>query len=661
MQVYYLGKASATNIKIDTDDVKAQRKIDILTTGSKNTDISEILVKNRSPYKQTLFQDSIVGTVSEPPAKPPEKSYNEATELEHWEDIKKIDINEELTEREKSEVYKLLNEFHDVFIWENEKLVGGLAKTPKIKIELEEQKLVYKPPYPLSPAETSWLQAKIQELKELKILEESRSPFGSPAMLVRKDVNSYRLVQDYRQLNTFAKKVRYPLPNLESCLSSISSSKYVTKLDCSNGYWQLPLHEDSRELTAFGCVVGHFHHLVMPMGFCNSAAEFQWFIDRMLSGLKYVYVIPYLDDMYSIGDNFENMLRALRLNLERVREHRIKLGYKKCQVASRRMGLFGYLLTEKGLECNPEKVQAIRDYTTPRNITEVRRWLGLVSYYRRFIKNASLISRSLHDLVKEKATPFVWNEEVNEAFLTLKSILTSAPVLVAFDPTKELEICVDSCTYGVGAVLGQYMDPKTVKPICYYSALFTKAEINYSTTAQELLGVLKACKRFRCFITGRRTTVITDHKALKQCSKIKNDTHTLARLALKLVDYDLEIVYKKGRLHMNADALSRAIPGAGQCNLIETIDLSELAQQQRSDEEFAPIFEAVQDPEKVTSLIRRKSRQFFIADNGWLYKKTYGQNGVDRLLCIPKVMRPVILKSFHCEIESAHPGVFKTT
>lgn len=656
--VYRTGKFNAGEVSIYPNPSLKRRNFDMLTKSANINATHEVLIRNNSLHKTMLYQDSSIGHVNSINVNLKGHETINVNNFPYTEDLNLLQINPELSPDDKQKVLKVLAKYHEVFLWPHDTLKGGEANYPPIKIQLEKEELVYRPPYRLSQKELDWLDCEIEKLKDMGILEDSNSPYGSPALLIPK-AEAFRLVQDYRALNTMVTKKRYPLPNLEACLMAISGMKYVVHLDASHGFWQMKLDESSKKFTAFSTPSSHLQYKVLPQGFCNSPAEFQHMIDKMISGLKYTKCLAYIDDIIVFGPTIEILLSNLEAVLDRVRDFNLKLNYAKCKFAYEELSMFGYHLTKNGLEVDPSKCEGIINYERPTNVKAVRRFLGLVGYYRRFIKDASLWSKPLYELTK-KDTLFQWSMAAETAFQQLKSILASPPVLAHYDPNLEVQLEVDSCKFGTGAVLSLLFDEKTTKPVCYYSQLFNKAEQNYSATEQELLGLVLACKRFRPFIYGKQVKVITDHAALRQYTTLQNDSHRLARLCLKLSNFDLDVQHRSGRVHSNCDALSRAIGNGIDTEILLLAPAVNVAQQQRADVEFDPIFRALEDPDSVTNIERRKSRQFFIDQNNVLQKKCFGPKGSDRLICVPQSLRATILRSFHDDYAAAHPGYAKT-
>ena len=687
--IYFTKNLTSPLIALKQINKGKVKKIDILTSTFDPNKTDEIQIRNDSPHSIILFQDSTIGKVQEnyiPPTR------HENIPAAHIKNLNSLNINPNLTPDERRKVIEGIADYHDVFLWDESKFKGGMANYPPVSIPLTSDKIVYKPPYRLSTKEAIWLEKEVQNLKSQNILEDSDSSYGFPAILIPKN-DTFRLVQDYRLLNAMVRKKNHPLPILEQCLMSCSGMKYVSILDCKHGFWNIRLHPDSRDVTSFSCVQ-HLRYAVLPQGYINSPAEFQTMIDKMISGLKYTHGIGYLDDILSWATSVNSMINTLRRFLERIRKMNLKLNVRKAQICCQELDIFGYRLTKNGLEVDPTKCQGILEYPTPTSIKGVRRFVGLITYYRRFIKNASILCKPLYDIIKNPQGQFTWTKEADEAFKLLKNRLTSPPVLAHFDPDLEIQIEVDSCKIGVGAVLALIF-PDGPKPVCYFSQLFTPVEMRYGSSEIELNGLVKTLEKWRTYIWGRKVKIITDHAPLRQHTTIQNFSNRLARLSLRLSNYQLEVVHKSGKLHTNCDALSREIKGAdelkclaatelsfknespciiceaitkyslrhdepGEINLVLSLSPVDLTTMQKEDPEFDPIFQALKDPDKVSNKIKRLSRQFFISDQGTLYKKVYGAQGRDRIMCVPRKMRPEILKKYHDDFQTAHPGQYKT-
>ncbi|UYV73333.1 K02A2.6-like [Cordylochernes scorpioides] len=370
--------------------------------------------------------------------------------------------------------------------------------------------------YRVSPAERRVIQSEVEKMMETKIIRPSSSPWASPVILVRKKDGSLRFCVDYRRLNKITKKDVYPLPRIDDALDTLSGSRTGRK-------------------TAFITPDGLYEFNVMPFGLCNAPATFERMIDNVLRGLKWDMCLCYLDDIVVYGSTFKEHLTRLYKVLRCIQQAGLCLNYKKCHFASRQITILGHVVNEFGTQPDPEKVKAIVHFPKPRNISETRSFLGLSSYYRRFIKSYANKSRPLNSLLK-KDEKFIWGEEQDESFRILKQELGSSPVLGHFIEGAETHVHTDASGYGLGAVLVQIQNDAE-RPIAYASRTLTKAEKNYSTTEKECLAVVWALGKFR---------------------PLERSIGRLACWALKLQEYDINIVYKSGRKHKDADCLSRS-------------------------------------------------------------------------------------------------------
>ncbi|CAH2089856.1 unnamed protein product [Euphydryas editha] len=292
----------------------------------------------------------------------------------------------------------------------------------------------------------------------------------------------------------------------------------------------------------------------MPFGLKNAPSTFQRLMNTVLSGLQGLHCYIYLDDCILYSADLSSHIDKLKLVLERFRQHNLKLQPDKCEFLRREVTYLGHVITDKGVSPNPEKVRAIESLPAPKNPKDVKSFLGLVGYYRRFIENFSKITKPLTSLLK-KDVSFHWTQEQELAFQTLKHKLISAPLLQYPDYSKPFILTTDASNYAVGAILSQGEIGKD-KPIAYASRTLNKAEGNYSTTEKELLAILFGVKTFRPYLYGYQFKIVTDHRPLVWLFNVKDPGSRLMRWRLKLEEYNYEIIYKQGRLNSNVDTLS---------------------------------------------------------------------------------------------------------
>ena len=334
------------------------------------------------------------------------------------------------------------------------------------------------------------------EMQKNKVIEPSSSPWASPIVLVRKRDGTHRFCVDYRELNALTTPDGFPLPWIEDLLEQLGDSRYFSTIDLASGFWQIPMHPSSQPKTAFVVPQGLFEFRVMPFGLTNAPGVFQRLMQRVLSGLNPTdssqFVSVYLDDVLVFSKTLEDHLNHLRIVIQRLVEAGLKLKPAKCHFAREELEYLGHIITREGLKTNPRLIEAVREFRTPRNIHEVRRFLGLASYYRRFVQGFARIAAPLHYLTR-KEVQWLWTPKCDCAFQQLKNLLTTAPVLAypKFDQGYTLE--TDASIHGLGAVLSQRQSDTQLHPVAYASRALSQAERNYAITELETLAVVWQC------------------------------------------------------------------------------------------------------------------------------------------------------------------------
>jgi Reverse transcriptase (RNA-dependent DNA polymerase). len=396
----------------------------------------------------------------------------------------------------------------------------------------------------------------VTEMEQAGVIEPSQSPWSSPVVIVRKKDGKPRFCIDFRRINQISEKDAYPLPQVQATLDKLRGATYLSTLDLKNGYWQVPLTPESKAITAFTVPGrGLMQFRVLPFGLHSAPATFQRLLDRVLGPELEPNVFVYLDDIIIVSKTFNDHLKLIREVCQRLRHARLRLNIEKCRFCVNQLKYLGHLVDHRGIHTDPDKIDAIRTLKAPTNIREIRRFLGTVSWYRRFIKNFSRTARPLTQLLHKKAK-WKWTEEEEIAFQTLKQHLITAPVLACPDFGRPFTLQTDASEYGLGAVLTQEIDHKE-RVIAYASRTLNNAEKNYSVTEKECLAIIWGIRKMRPYLEGYHFTVLTDHQALKWLQKIDSPTGRLARWALELQQFDFEIKYRKGSTNQVADALSR--------------------------------------------------------------------------------------------------------
>ena len=396
----------------------------------------------------------------------------------------------------------------------------------------------------------------LQTMLDEGIIRHSKSPWMAPAVFVPKKSGQLRICIDYRELNKRTTKDSYPLPLPDEVQDKLAGSTVFSTLDLHSGYWQLPVNPTDQEKMAFcpGPGMGLYEFCRKPFGLTGAPSSFQRLMDKTLQGLPFVTI--YLDDILVHSSSEKTHKEHLEIVFRRLSEAGLTLRGPKCHIGMSSVHYLGHVFSASGMSPDPNKVQVVLDRPAPTNPTEVRQFLGLTSYYRRYIPNFANIASPLYSLTQTGAT-FSWTEDCISAFEALKQRLTDGPVLVypSFcSSATDFNLHTDASAVGLGAVLEQ-----DGHPIAYASRALTSPERNYSVIQRECLAIVFALKQFRHYLLGRPFKLHTDHAPLQWLSAQKMEG-MLCRWSLAIQEYDFTIMYRKGSSNTNADALSRLPP-----------------------------------------------------------------------------------------------------
>lgn len=384
-----------------------------------------------------------------------------------------------------------------------------------------------------------------------RLIRPSTSPWGAPAIFVSKKDGSRRMCIDYRELNRVTIKNRYPMPRIDDLLDQLKGACVFSQLDLQSGYHQMRVEEPSIPLTAFRTRYGLYEFPVMPFGLTNAPAFFMDLMNRLFQPFLDQFVIIFIDDILVYSRSIEEHRHHLRKVLEVLREQKLYAKFSKCHFWKKEVRFLGHVVSEDGISVDPDKVVAVREWKQPTTVTEIRSFLGLAGYYRRFIENFSLIASPLTKLTR-KGVPFLWTDTCEKSFQELKHRLTTAPVLVIPVRGGKLVVYTDACGTGLGAVLMQ--DGKVV---AYASRQLRPHEVRYATHDLELAAIVFALKMWRHYLFGEKFELFTDHKSLKYLKTQKDLNMRQQRWMEFLEQFDFDLSYHPGKANLVADALSR--------------------------------------------------------------------------------------------------------
>lgn len=463
-----------------------------------------------------------------------------------------------LNEEEKRSLLELCKNYNQIFHLEGDKLTSTNVLCHQIITESNAP--IQTKTYRYPEVHKQEVNTQISKMLQQGIIRPSTSPWSSPLWVVpkKKDASGkvkWRIVIDYRKLNDVTVGDAYPLPNITDILDQLGHSKYFTTLDLANGFHQIKLDQEDIPKTAFSTPQGLYEYVRMPFGLKNAPATFQRLMNTVLSGIHGLYCFVYLDDIVIYANSVEDHTLKLESVFKRLQENNLKLQPDKCEFMRKEVAYLGHVITNQGVLPDPEKTKTIEQFPVPKKQKDIKSFLGLVGYYRRFIENFSKLTKPLTRLLK-KDNPFIWTNEQQESFDTLRKLLISPQILKYPDFSKEFVLTTDASNFAIGAILSQGEIGKDL-PIAYASRTLNSAEGNYNTTEKELLAIKWAVQHFRPYLYGRKFKIVTDHRPLTWLFNVKDPGSKLIRWRLQLEEYEYEIIHKAGKINSNVDCLSR--------------------------------------------------------------------------------------------------------
>ncbi|XP_062602901.1 uncharacterized protein LOC134264647 [Saccostrea cucullata] len=466
------------------------------------------------------------------------------------ESVKDIHFAERFTPEQKQTVKSLCEQFSEVFTD-----IPGTTNLVKHKIELTSKEPVRVKPYSIPFNTENVIREEVEKMLQMKVIEHSTSPYSAPVVIARKKDGTNRFCIDFRKLNSVTVFDAEPMPNPDSIFSKLTGKKFISKIDLSKGYWQVQMEEDSKPLTAFSTPAGLYQFRKMPFGLVNAPATFSRLMRNLLHGMENVE--NFIDDIMVFTDTFAEHLSTLKILFTRLRDAGLTARPTKCFIGFEQIDCLGYLVNDQRLKPEDDKIEAIKNAPIPETKKQVRSFLGLVGFYRKFIPNFSAIAIPLSDLTK-KGNPnrVQWTECHQGAFDSLKQLLCSRPILKLPDMQKPFILRTDAADEGIGAVLLQ-MEGDEKFPVAYASRKLQKREKSYAVIEKECLAVVWGIQKFHQYLYGKDFVLETDHQPLMYMNKAKTENSRLMRWALQLQPYHFRIVAIKGSENVGADYLSR--------------------------------------------------------------------------------------------------------
>ena len=536
-----------------------------------------VIVHNESEQVITLPPRSIISDVA---VTPQILSHNVTFNNAKNRNTDKVDLhfefgNSPIPPDWKERIITKLNEIQNVF--SHHDLDFGRTDRVRHHIRLHDETPFKHRARPIHPRDIEAVRNHLQDLLETGVIRESESPFSSPIVVVRKKNGDVRLCIDYRKLNLQTVKDAYALPNLEESFSALTGSRWFSVLDLKSGYYQIEMMEEDKPKTAFVTPLGFWEFNRMPQGVTNAPSTFQRLMEKCMGDLHLKEVLVFLDDLIIFSDTLEEHERRLMRVLHRLRDYGLKLSPEKCRFFQSSVRYLGHVVSEQGIETDPDKISALRTWPVPQKLKELRSFLGFAGYYRRFINGYSALAKPLNDLTKgypsahrnrrnitvpktqDPRHPFNerWTSQCQAAFETLIDKLTTAPVLGFANPSLPYILHTDASTIGLGAALYQEQEGR-LRVIAYASRGLSNSEARYPAHKLEFLALKwSITEKFHDYLYGSSFIVVTDNNPLTYIltsAKLDAASH---RWLAALSTYDFKVQYRAGSQNRDADALSR--------------------------------------------------------------------------------------------------------
>ena len=484
--------------------------------------------------------------------------------------VPKVDlVGAKVSSEERVKVEQFLSNWQNVFSQSPTDL--GCTNLVEHEIKLEDETPFKEPYRRVPPSLIQEVREHLKEMLEIGAIRNSKSPFSSNVVIVRKKDGTIRFCIDYRKLNQRTVKDAHAIPRIDDTLHLLAGAKYFSTLDLKSGYWQVEMKEADKAKTAFQVgSLGFYECNRMPFGLCNAPATFQRLMERCMGDLNLRDCLIYLDDIIIFSSTFDEHMERLQAVFERLQEHNLKLKPSKCELFKGRVSYLGHVVSDEGIHTDPAKIEAVKSWPVPKSIKDVRRFLGFTGYYRKFIQGFAAIARPLNDLLVghvtnpkakkksvRKRVPFKWGPEQQSSFEAVIDKLTNPPVLAYADYSLPFKVHTDASLNGLGAVLYQTQEGVD-RVIAYASRSLKPSEKNYPAHKLEFLALKwSVTEKFHDYLYGSSFEVITDNNPLTYILTTAKLDATGQRWVASVSDYNFTIKYRSGKKNADADGLSR--------------------------------------------------------------------------------------------------------
>ena len=492
-----------------------------------------------------------------------------------------------------------------------------------------------KPPYRVSQDQQEEIMRQVSELVDKGMARPSSSPFCSPVLLVHKKDGTYRMCVEYRALNKITIKNTFSVPRIEDLFDKLQGSIYFSRFDLKSGYHQIRIVPEDIHKTAFRTTFGLYEYLVMPFGLTNAPATFNWMMETLFRPHR-SFTGVFFDDVIIYSKSLEEHKKHLKVIFQVLRDNKLYVNQKKSEFFLKEIQYLGHIISHAGIRMDPSKLEVIKEWPIPKNLHELRSFIGMCAYYRRFIEKFSFIAGPLHDLTK-KNVKYEWTNKVNESFEKLKEKLISQPVLILPDLSKPFEVQCDACGHCLGAVLLQ-----EGHVITYESRRLNEHEKNLGIYEKELLAILHALNTWKHYLLGTPFVLRTDHQSLKYFLTQTKLSDKQMRWANFLSQFNFNIAHIAGKHNQVADALSQR-PRVNAVSIATHKDLSSMIDEYAMDPDFKDVMSAF--------AIGKKEEPYDLKDGYLLYGNR---------LCVTCGLREKVMYETHAPPYVGHRGVLAT-